>query len=159
MTKYSATPPAWADRLLAWFCPSYLLEELMGDLHEQFADQVDQVGAKKARQFYVLEVIRFIRPYFLKRRITSRTAANTHHRKPSTYTQPSFLQPAMIRSYLKIALRTLWRSKGYAAINVVGLAVAFCIIGRATVRQSFARERLRTLDEDRFVQRDKRLQR
>lgn len=33
----------------------------------------------------------------------------------------------MFRNYLKIALRNLWKSKEYAAINVVGLAVAFCI--------------------------------
>ncbi|MBD2756929.1 ABC transporter permease [Spirosoma sp. BT704] len=33
----------------------------------------------------------------------------------------------MLRNYLKIAIRTLWRSKGYAAINVVGLSVAFCV--------------------------------
>lgn len=33
----------------------------------------------------------------------------------------------MLRNYLKIALRNLWKSRGYAAINVVGLAVAFCI--------------------------------
>ncbi len=33
----------------------------------------------------------------------------------------------MFRNYLKIAFRNLWKSKGYAAINVVGLAVAFCI--------------------------------
>ncbi|MCY7358349.1 MAG: ABC transporter permease [Rudanella sp.] len=33
----------------------------------------------------------------------------------------------MFRNYFKIALRTLWRNRGYAAINVVGLATAFCI--------------------------------
>ncbi|GHB83703.1 ABC transporter permease [Persicitalea jodogahamensis] len=33
----------------------------------------------------------------------------------------------MIKNYFKIALRTLWKSKGYAAINVVGLSVAFCV--------------------------------
>lgn len=33
----------------------------------------------------------------------------------------------MLRNYVKIALRNLWRSKGYAAINVAGLATAFCI--------------------------------
>ena len=33
----------------------------------------------------------------------------------------------MFKNYLKIAWRNLWKSKGYAAINVIGLAVAFCI--------------------------------
>ncbi|QHT72164.1 FtsX-like permease family protein [Rhodocytophaga rosea] len=33
----------------------------------------------------------------------------------------------MFKNYLTIALRTLWRNKGYAAINSVGLSVAFCI--------------------------------
>ncbi|MGF7217241.1 ABC-type antimicrobial peptide transport system permease subunit [Spirosoma lacussanchae] len=33
----------------------------------------------------------------------------------------------MLTNYLKTALRNLWRNRGYAAINVVGLGVAFCI--------------------------------
>ncbi|CAG5069667.1 hypothetical protein DYBT9623_02403 [Dyadobacter sp. CECT 9623] len=33
----------------------------------------------------------------------------------------------MIKNYLKIALRNLWKNKGYAMINIVGLSVAFCI--------------------------------
>jgi len=33
----------------------------------------------------------------------------------------------MIRNYFTIAFRNIWKSKGYAAINIVGLAVAFCI--------------------------------
>lgn len=33
----------------------------------------------------------------------------------------------MFKNYIKIALRNLWKSKGYAFINVVGLAVAFCV--------------------------------
>ncbi|HEY1055710.1 MAG TPA: ABC transporter permease, partial [Emticicia sp.] len=33
----------------------------------------------------------------------------------------------MIRNYLKIALRNLWKSKGYTTINIVGLSVAFTI--------------------------------
>ena len=33
----------------------------------------------------------------------------------------------MFRNYLKIAWRNLWKSRGYAVINVVGLSVAFCI--------------------------------
>ncbi|GAB4016368.1 ABC transporter permease [Spirosoma migulaei] len=129
-------PPAWADRLLTWLCPPYLLEELLGDLHEQFELQVEEVGEKKARQLYALEVIKFCRPYFLKRRASGSAqliSANTHHYKSTTRRfEPNprttfILQPDMLHNYIKIALRTLWKSKGYATINVVGLSVAFVV--------------------------------
>ena len=29
----------------------------------------------------------------------------------------------MIRSYIQLALRNLWRNRGYAAINIFGLAL------------------------------------
>ncbi|TLV01006.1 ABC transporter permease [Dyadobacter luticola] len=32
----------------------------------------------------------------------------------------------MFKNYLKIAFRNLWKNKGYAFINIVGLSVAFC---------------------------------
>ncbi|WP_232540964.1 FtsX-like permease family protein [Spirosoma endbachense] len=134
MANHTPTPPAWADRLLTWLCPPHLLEELLGDLHEQFAEQVIDVGEQKARQLYVVEVVKFIRPYFLKRRVghfaqpvTSPVSQGAHRYKTNEFPQPFFLHPDMLRNYVKIALRTLWRSKGYASINVVGLAVAFCI--------------------------------
>ena len=68
MINQTPTPPAWANRLLKWVCPPEFREELLGDLHEQFNDQVAEIGAKKARQRYVLEVIRFVRPYLLRSR-------------------------------------------------------------------------------------------
>ena len=33
----------------------------------------------------------------------------------------------MIKNYIKIAFRSLWRQKGYSAINVFGLSVALCV--------------------------------
>lgn len=48
-------------------------------------------------------------------------------RKPSEYSSSSLLSVTMLRNYFKIAFRSLWKSKGYAAINAVGLSVAFCI--------------------------------
>jgi putative ABC transport system permease protein len=33
----------------------------------------------------------------------------------------------MFQNYLKIALRNLWKNKGFATINISGLMVAFCI--------------------------------
>ncbi|MGA0555700.1 FtsX-like permease family protein [Larkinella sp. VNQ87] len=124
------TPPAWADRLIALFCPPDLGEELLGDLHEQFAEQVAERGVSKARWLYVLEVLRFCRPYFLKRRVAELSRTPNPGNSPFSqkpYSEPSFLHPAMLRNYLKIALRTLWKSKGYAAVNALGLAVAFSV--------------------------------
>ncbi len=43
----------------------------------------------------------------------------------------------MFKNYLKIAVRTLWRSKGYAFINVMGLAIA---ITGATLLLAFIRD-------------------
>ncbi|GAB3340631.1 ABC transporter permease [Larkinella ripae] len=129
-TPNQPAPPAWADRLMRWFCPPYLREELLGDLHEQFADQVAALGLSQARRIYVLEVLKFCRPYFLKRRagdLARPISQTAPFQTPTAYSHVSFLHPAMLRNYLKIAFRTLWKSKGYAAINVLGLAVAFCI--------------------------------
>lgn len=33
----------------------------------------------------------------------------------------------MIESYLKTALRTLWKHRGFTAINVIGLAVSLAV--------------------------------
>src|SRR4051812_4134360 len=36
----------------------------------------------------------------------------------------------MLRNYIKIALRNLWKSKGFSAINIIGLAIglATCLL-------------------------------
>jgi len=38
----------------------------------------------------------------------------------------------MLKSYLKIALRSLWKNKGFTTINIVGLAagIATCLLSR-----------------------------
>jgi len=106
-------PPRWADLLLEWFCAPHLLESLQGDLHEEFAYQVNRIGEKRARLRYIRDVLGFIRPFAIKRE------------KKSSST--SLLHLDMLKNYVTIALRNLWRNKGYAAINITGLSVAFCI--------------------------------
>ncbi len=110
-------PPAWLDSLVKCFLPSELYEELLGDLHEQFAFQAQELGAQKARWMYFFEVIRFCRPYFLKRRFRAQSKYSTSY----TYS------PAMIRNYFKIAWRNLFKNKMYGFINVGGLAVGMSV--------------------------------
>ncbi|WP_084332176.1 ABC transporter permease [Runella limosa] len=111
------TPPAWLDALVKRFLPSELYEELLGDLYEQFAFQVEELGAQKARWMYFFEVIRFCRPYFLKRRFLADSKYSTSY----TYS------PAMIRNYFKIAFRNLLKYKGYSFINIFGLATGMAV--------------------------------
>ncbi|GAB4022562.1 ABC transporter permease [Spirosoma migulaei] len=111
------SPPAWADRLLRLVCPDDLREELLGDLHEQFDQQVAERGEVTARRLYAWEVIRFCRPYFIRRRFSIQTTTST------TYS-PSFLSTTMLHSHLKIAFRNLWKYKLFSFINVMGLSVA-----------------------------------
>ena len=106
-------PPAWLDALVKRFLPSELYEELLGDLHEQFAFQAEEFGAQKARWMYFFEVIRFCRPYFLKRRFRTDTQYSTSY----TYS------PTMIRNYFKIAWRNLLKNKAFSVINITGLSI------------------------------------
>jgi putative ABC transport system permease protein len=102
-------PPQWATRLLRWFCASHLADELEGDLLELFAQRVRMYGPREARRRYVRDVLSLIRPFALKE-------------KTEQYPQPAFTQPAMIRSYFKIAFRNLAKHKMFSFINIMGLS-------------------------------------
>ncbi len=114
---YTPLPPAWADRLLRLVCPAEFQEELLGDLYEQFQEQVIQLGEPTARRLYVWKAIRFCRPYFFRRRLSYQTAHTP------IYHVPSSLNFSMVRNYLKIAFRNLIKNKLFSAINVFGLAL------------------------------------
>jgi putative ABC transport system permease protein len=128
MGQRSSTPlpPVWADRLLRLVCPKDLQEELLGDLHEQFEQQADQLGEATARWLYGWEVIRFCRPYFIRRQFRSPTPSDSYSSPESlwrTNRTTSFLNPLMLRSNLKIAFRNLRKHRLFSFINVMGLSV------------------------------------
>ena len=111
-------PPNWAKRLLRWYCPVHLLEEIEGDLLERFHHCVEEEGLIAARRKYAQEVLRFCNPVtFRKARAYSFTFYPPAHRL------------AMLRNYFISAIRNLSKNKGYAAINILGLAlgVACCV--------------------------------
>ena len=115
MNSSDVHPPRWGRQLLVWLHPEETLEEVEGDLDELYAYWYHRAGRTQATLHYLLNVMSVLPP-FVRRRP-----------RKAGLKQPFFLLPDMIRSYLTIALRNLWKSRGYAAINVAGLAVAFCI--------------------------------
>ncbi|MFD1145227.1 ABC transporter permease [Larkinella insperata] len=100
-------PPRLADRLLELFCAPDRLEEVLGDLHEEFAWQVRRVGERRARMQYWQEVLGFFKPFVW--------------RSKSPFS--SIPTQIMLTNYFKISLRTLWRNRLSSALSTVGLAV------------------------------------
>ncbi|GAB3948985.1 ABC transporter permease [Spirosoma harenae] len=110
-------PPRLADRLLEWFCAPHLLEEVQGDLYERYVRDLKCDGVAKANRRYWFNVLRFIRPFALKR-------------QPSEYSSPLLLHPIMLRNYLKTSLRNLAKNKVSTLINLLGLTlgVTACLV-------------------------------
>ncbi|WP_353720700.1 ABC transporter permease [Dyadobacter sp. 676] len=141
-------PPRWPGRLLRLFCAPHLVEELEGDLRELFARRARANGARYARARYVRDVFSLARPFAFKREV-------------SKYPPSSAFQPAMIRNYFKIALRNMWKNKGFSALNITGLVtgITAClmILQYVSFELSFDRfhkdsDRIYRVTNDRFQQ-------
>jgi putative ABC transport system permease protein len=114
-------PPKWLDKLLEWFCPDELLEEVQGDLHERYYLRVQQIGEKKARKLYFSEVLAYIRHSLLKRKIKKLSPTPTFY---------------MLNTSLKTGWRNMLRNKAHSLINISGLAlgIACCLLIFLVVR-------------------------
>lgn len=99
--------PNYIRRFLKVVCPIHLLEEIEGDLEQQFRRDADRYGAGKAHRRAVWSSIRFLRPGIILR---NRIGVDLHGID-------------MLWIYFRIACRHLLKSKAYSFINVVGLAV------------------------------------
>ncbi|MEQ8581288.1 MAG: ABC transporter permease [Marinoscillum sp.] len=108
--KRPGTPPKWLDRLLSWYCRPELLEDLQGDLHEYYHRNLHR-GRFRANIIYLLDVIKFFRPYTIRKH------------KALQNLNPFF----MLGSYFKTSVRSLARNKVFSAINIVGLAISMSV--------------------------------
>lgn len=96
-------PPGWADKLLVRLCPQDLLEEIQGDLHEAFYWRCEERSLAYAKRKFLLEVLlvsRFYKPKIMKNS-----------------------KLALLNNYLKTALRFLWKTRKFSAINIFGLVI------------------------------------
>ncbi len=98
-------PPRLAERFLLWFLKDELTEEVLGDLDEKFHSQLDKKGLTRARLNYWYQVLKYLRPFALKRH-------------PSTRSNNT----AMLKHNLLISFRSFKRYKSTFMINLLGLA-------------------------------------
>jgi len=109
MTKqdFNTSPPKWARKLLSWTCPSHLLEEVEGDLLEEFQYQLKNNGKRKADLDYVLSVAGFMSPFGRKK----------------GKNEMSLLSTIMWKNYFITAIRNVSRNRTYSLINLTGLTL------------------------------------
>lgn len=100
------TPPKFADRFLKWYCRAELWDEIQGDLLEEFQEDVEDVGLRKARLLYWMGILSFFRWYAFKK------SKNVY----------LLMLPDMLSNYLKIAYRNLIKHTSYSIINILGLS-------------------------------------
>lgn len=106
------SPPRSADRFLSWFCRDELLEEIKGDLHEFYREEITEKPRWKTNLLYWYHILHFLRPFAIKR---SRTLSN----------------PIMMyRTYVKYAFRSIRSNKFFSLINIIGLGIglAACVL-------------------------------
>jgi predicted permease len=104
-------PPRWAEKFLIWYCRPELLEDLQGDLNEFFYRHCKSHGLRRAKIIYVIDVLKFLRPYTLI--------------KPKSINL--FIHWIMIGSYLKTSGRNIVRNKLFSSINIIGLAISMSV--------------------------------
>jgi putative ABC transport system permease protein len=109
--RRKSLPPRWATRFLAWYCRPELLEDLQGDLNEYFDRNIRSKGRFKARLIYILDVIKFCRPYMMKKIYPVNTMNNL----------------IIFQNYFKTSWRTIAKNKFFSALNIAGLAISMCV--------------------------------
>lgn len=109
--KLTNQPPKWANRFLEWYCRHDLLEDLQGDLYEHFDRNLTSKSLKSAKITYWLDVIKFCRPYTIRK---FKIVNNIN-------------SIVMFKNYFKTSLRSIARNKLFSAINIFGLAVGMSV--------------------------------
>lgn len=113
--KSPTTPPQLAQRFLLWFLKRDLAEEVIGDMEEQYFEQLEKYGEQRAQLNYYYQVLNYLRPFAIRGDLL-----NTIN--------PFF----MLRSNFKIAWRSLLKNKLNSIINITGMTIGmtcFILIG------------------------------
>ncbi len=102
-------PPTWARRFFRAYCHPNFREDLEGDLQELYEERLPHMSYRKAQGHYIRDVLLLFRPAIIRPLTLNRLVSNQ--------------SPAMYRNYFKTGFRNLLRHRGYALLNIFGLAI------------------------------------
>ncbi|TRX52058.1 ABC transporter permease [Fulvivirga sp. M361] len=105
------TPPKWSLKLLRYFVKERYLEEIEGDMEEEFHKNLDRCSIKKAKLIYCLEVLKLMRPTIIKN-LGGDRYGNRYD---------------LVKNNFIVAFRSLKKKKLFTVINVLGLALALTL--------------------------------
>lgn len=131
MSLEGHTPPRLPLKFLRWFCKPELLEDIEGDIEEDFNKRYYKKGKRSATIAYYFDVLRFFRPFAIR----------------SIFKTQNF--NSMVGINTKIAFRNLGKHKLYSFINIAGLAIgiAACLMIAQYVSFQFSFEHQNPLAE------------
>ena len=104
-------PPKWPMKVLSWFVKREYLEELEGDMIEEFYDHQEKFSIRRAKYLYVREVFKMLRPNLIKNLIK---------------TQNLNLM-GTFSNYTKVAFRNIRKHRTYSAIKIGGFSIGVAI--------------------------------
>ena len=123
-TGSEVTPPRWPSKILRLLIKEQYLEEIEGDMEEIFFVNLNHMSLRKAKWFYIVEILKLLRPVLIK----NFEFVNYLNRFP------------MFNNYFKTSFRNLMRNPLNSFINVFGLAMAIgiCMLVYAFARWTFS---------------------
>jgi putative ABC transport system permease protein len=116
MTPRVSDPPRLPARLLQALLPAQHVDEIAGDLHEEFLQRLANHGAVRTRVWYGMQVCRLVAGSGI-RRLTERAPRDPHAPNPGDSSMRTILTES------RQALRTLLKRPTLTAVVVLTLAV------------------------------------
>ncbi|MEM8894727.1 MAG: ABC transporter permease [Bacteroidota bacterium] len=94
-------------RFLRWYCKKDLVDGIEGDLHELYLRRIKKYGKARSNLLYFLNTLLFFQPFAIRKRSQDTKLNNMD----------------MFRNYIRIAYRSLIKTKTVSLINILGLAI------------------------------------
>lgn len=109
----SSRPPRLFVRFFQWYCKPFLQEAILGDMEEQFDEDIQQYGSFRAKRRFIWTVLRFFRPGIAR----------------SIFGTQKLNYLGMFKHNILITFRGFKRHKTVFSINLIGLIASLtCII-------------------------------